>query len=143
MKRENFDQIINLISTTEKSNEQINLLISNLAIPNRNELLKEITSQIIRRNPFLNDVKILNELSSAIEPEVTEPDSIESLLDNLILNIQNNPFKKVIFLKLFLDRFHEISEQDKNVIIQSVKDESIEDIKEKLISLVRVFKLDL
>ena len=143
MKRENFDQIINLISTTEKSNEEINLLISNLTIPNRNELLKEITSQIIRRNPFLNDVKILNELSSAIEPEVTEPDSIESLLDNLILNIQNNPFKKVIFLKLFLDRFHEISEQDKNVIIQSVKDESIEDIKEKLISLVRVFKLDL
>ena len=143
MKRENFDQIINLISTTEKSNEKINLLISNLTIPNRNELLKEITSQIIRRNPFLNDVKILNELSSAIEPEVTEPDSIESLLDNLILNIQSNPFKKVIFLKLFLDRFHEISEQDKNVIIQSVKDESIEDIKEKLISLVRVFKLDL
>ena len=143
MKRENFDQIINLISTAEKSNEEINLLISNLTIPNRNELLKEITSQIIRRNPFLNDVKILNELSSAIEPEVTEPDSIESLLDNLILNIQNNPFKKVIFLKLFLDRFHEISEQDKNVIIQSVKDESIEDIKEKLISLVRVFKLDL
>ena len=143
MKRENFDQIINLISTTEKSNEEINLLISNLTIPTRNELLKEITSQIIRRNPFLNDVKILNELSSAIEPEVTEPDSIESLLDNLILNIQSNPFKKVIFLKLFLDRFHEISEQDKNVIIQSVKDESIEDIKEKLISLVRVFKLDL
>jgi hypothetical protein len=143
MKRENFDQIINLISTAEKSNEEINLLISNLTIPTRNELLKEITSQIIRRNPFLNDVKILNELSTAIEPEVTEPDSIESLLDNLILNIQNNPFKKVIFLKLFLDRFHEISEQDKNVIIQSVKDESIEDIKEKLISLVRVFKLDL
>jgi len=143
MKRENFDQIINLISTTEKSNEEINLLISNLTIPTRNELLKEITSQIIRRNPFLNDVKILNELSSDIEPEVTEPDSIESLLDNLILNIQNNPFKKVIFLKLFLDRFQEISEQDKNVIIQSVKDESIEDIKEKLISLVRVFKLDL
>ena len=143
MKRENFDQIINLISTTEKSNEEINLLISNLTIPTRNELLKEITSQIIRRNPFLSDVKILNELSSAIEPEVTESDSIESLLDNLILNIQSNPFKKVIFLKLFLDRFHEISEQDKNVIIQSVKDESIEDIKEKLISLVRVFKLDL
>ena len=143
MKRENFDQIINLISSTEKSNEEINLLIANLTIPTRNELLKEITSHIIRRNPFLNDVKILTELSSAIEPEVTEPDSIESLLDNLILNIQNNPFKKVIFLKLFLDRFHEISEQDKNVIIQSVKDESIEDIKEKLISLVRVFKLDL
>jgi hypothetical protein len=143
MKRENIDKIISLITNNEGNNNEINALVSDLDIPSRSDLLKEITFQIIQNNPYLSDLKITNELVIDTETTISEPNSIESLFDNLILNIQKNPIKKVIFLKLFLDRFHEITEQDKNVIIQAVKDEPPENIKEKLISLVKVFKLEI
>ncbi|MFW9951291.1 MAG: hypothetical protein ACFFKA_14320 [Candidatus Thorarchaeota archaeon] len=112
-------------------------------MPSRNELLKEVLSQIIQNNQYLNDIKSSDESTSEIEKTFIEPDTIETLLDNLLVNIQKNPIKKVIYLKLFFDRFHEISEQDKNVIIQSVKDEPPENVKEKLSSLLKVFKLEI
>ena len=45
------------------------------------------------------------------------------LIDNLISNIQKNPSKKKIYLRLFLDRFPDLSNQDKKDIIQSIEDE--------------------
>lgn len=143
MKRENLDKIISLITNTEKNNDEINRLIFDLNMPSRNELLKEVLSQIIQNNQYLNDIKSSDESTSEIEKTFIEPDTIETLLDNLLVNIQKNPIKKVIYLKLFFDRFHEISEQDKNVIIQSVKDEPPENVKEKLSSLLKVFKLEI
>jgi hypothetical protein len=142
MKRENIDKVASLITNNESNNDEINALISDLDIPPRNDLLKDIIFQIIQNNQYLNDFKTSNESVSDTETTITELDSIESLFNNLITNIQKNPIKKVIFLKTFLDRFHEITEQDKNVIIQSVKDEPPENLKEKLISLVKVFKID-
>ncbi len=143
MKMEDIDKVISLITNNKITNDNINNLISALDVPTRNDMLKDITSQILQSNQYLSDFGTSNELILDTDKVTTEPNSIESLFDNLIINIQKNPIKKVIFLKLFLDRFHEITEQDKNVIIQSVKDEAPENIKEKLISLVKVFKLEI
>ncbi|NHJ23639.1 MAG: hypothetical protein EAX89_03635 [Candidatus Lokiarchaeota archaeon] len=143
MKMEDIDKVISLITNNKITNDNINNLISTLDVPTRNDMLKDITSQILQSNQYLSDFGTSNELILDTDKVTTEPNSIESLFDNLIINIQKNPIKKVIFLKLFLDRFHEITEQDKNVIIQSVKDEAPENIKEKLISLVKVFKLEI
>ncbi len=143
MKMEDIDKVISLITNNKITNDNINNLISTLDVPTRNDMLKDITSQLLHSNQYLSDFGTSNELILDTDKVTIEPNSIESLFDNLIINIQKNPIKKVIFLKLFLDRFHEITEQDKNVIIQSVKDEAPENIKEKLISLVKVFKLEI
>ena len=53
----------------------------------------------------------------------TTKEHISILIDNLISNIQKNPSKKKIYLRLFLDRFPDLSNQDKKDIIQSIEDE--------------------
>ena len=41
----------------------------------------------------------------------------------IISNIQINPSKKKTYLRLFLDRFPDLSDQDKKDIIQAIEDE--------------------
>ncbi|MHA1457006.1 MAG: hypothetical protein ACTSR5_13665, partial [Promethearchaeota archaeon] len=96
---------------------------------------------IIRNNSLFKELDITQEILN--ESKSTESNSKETVIDHLISNIQNNPSKKIVYLRLFLDRFHEISDQDKNVILQSIKNEKNEDLKEKLLSLVSVFKVKL
>jgi hypothetical protein len=48
----------------------------------------------------------------------------------------------VLYLRLFLDKFKDISDQDKNVVIQSIKDEDSKGLKEKILSILKVFKLE-
>jgi len=61
-------------------------------------------------------------LKGAILGELAQQ-SIGLLIDNLISNIQKNPSKKMIYFRLFLERFRDFSDLDKNTIIQSLKDE--------------------
>jgi len=60
-----------------------------------------------------------------------------------VLNIQNNPSKKIIFLREFLNKMEGISENDKDVLLQSLNDEKIEleELKEKMLSLANIFNL--
>ena len=142
MERERVNKALSLIKEIEESNTQIETVISDLQPPSRKDLLRDIVLDIIENNYYIKEHGLSKDLlcESDIRPR---PDSIESILDNLLQNIQKYPSKKIIYLRLFLDRFHGISEQDKNVITQSVKDEIPESLKEKLLSLVGAFKLEL
>ena len=60
--------------------------------------------------------------------------------DNFISKIQEKPTKKIIYLREFLENFPSISNNDKDIIINSLKDEKNKDkLREKMSSLVSIF----
>ncbi|MHA1233481.1 MAG: hypothetical protein ACTSQL_00170 [Promethearchaeota archaeon] len=142
MERENILKTLSLIEDFEQKNVEIDEILSNLPILSRIELLQEITRDIIEQNCIINEYEFAKE--TICDPELSnqENSSINLLIDNLISTIQKNPSKKVLYLRLFLDKFQDISDQDKNVVIQSIKDEDSEGLKEKILSILKVFKLE-
>ena len=142
MERENLSKALSLIEDLERKNEEIDEILSNLPLTSRSELLQEITRDIIEQNSIIKEHGINKE--NICDPEASDQEnlSINLVIDNLISNIQKNPSKKVFFLRLFLERFREISDQDKNVVIQSIKDEDPKELKEKILSILNVFKLE-
>ena len=134
---------LSIIEDIEKKNKEMEVFLSNLTITSRNDLLKEIINDIIEKNSIIKEHGFSTDNICVSESESSELISISSIIDNLVSNIQKNPSKKVLYLRLFLDRFHDISDQDKNVLIQSVKDENSEGLKEKMLSLINVFKLEI
>jgi type I restriction-modification system DNA methylase subunit len=143
MEREIVDKALSILKDIEEKNVKIEELLSSMSISTRNDLLRDITRDIIEKNNLIKEYGLSNEF--ICEPISSDPEviSINSLLDNLVSNIEINPSKKVIYLRLFLDRFHDIADQDKQVIIQSVKDEDTKGLKAKMLSLVNVFKLEI
>ena len=143
MEREIVDKALSILKDIGEKNIKIEELLSEMSVSSRNDLLRDITRDIIEKNNLIKEHGLSNEFLCepiSMDPEVI---SINSLLDNLVSNIERNPSKKVIYLKLFLDRFHDISDQDKKVIIQSVKDEDTKGLKAKMLSLVNVFNLEI
>jgi len=143
MEREIVDKALSILKDIDEKNIKIEELLSDMSISSRTDLLRDITRDIIEKNNLIKEHGLSSEFICA--PISSDPKviSINSLLDNLVSNIEINPSKKVIYLKLFLDRFHDISDQDKKVIIQSVKDEDTKGLKAKMLSLVNVFKLEI
>lgn len=143
MNQEKVNKTLLMIKDIEKKNREMEEFLSNLTITSRNDLLKEITSDIIKKNNIIKEHGFSKENICVSESTSSELISISYIIDNLVSNIQKNPSKKILYLRLFLDRFHDISDQDKNVLIQSIKDEPSEGLKEKMLSLINVFKLEI
>ncbi len=142
MEREKILKALSLIEDFEQKNVDIDDILSNLPISSRIELLQEITLDIIEQNSIIKEHGFGKENIGDPESSNQEVSSIELLIDNLVSTIQKNPSKKVLYLRLFLDKFQDISDQDKNVVIQSIKDEDSEGLKEKILSILKVFKLE-
>ena len=143
MEREIVDKTLSILKDIDEKNLEIEELLSSMSISSRNDLLRDITRDIIEKNNLIKEHRLSNEF--ICEPISSDPEviSINSLLENLVSNIEKNPSKKIIYLRLFLDRFHDISDQDKNVIIQSVKEEDTKGLKVKMLSLINVFNLEI
>ena len=136
------EKILSLIEGFEQKNAEIDEILSHLQISSRIELLQEITQDIIEQNSIIREHGYDKKNTCDPESSNQENSSINLLIDNLVSNIQKNPSKKVLYLRLFLDRFRDISDQDKNVVIQSIKDEDSKGLKEKILSILKVFKLE-
>ncbi len=142
MEKGNLDKILSKIKGIEKKNVEFQKLISTLEIPSRNNMLKEISNDIIKNN------KLFKELQVETTGIIVAKDEIENishynLIEEAVLKIQNNPSKKIIFLQEFLNKMEGISENDKSVLLQSLNDEKIdiEELKEKMLSLANIFNL--
>lgn len=142
VKAENILKTLALIADFEQKNTEIDEIISTLPISSRSELLSEITLDIIKKNRIIKEYGFNKENICDPESSKQEVSSVDLLVDNLISGIQKHPSKKVVYLRLFLDKFQEISDQDKNVVIQSLKDEDSKGLKEKIFSILKVFKLE-
>lgn len=143
MNPEEINKALLLINDLDEKQKEIHNLLSEMPITSRLDLLEEITKNIFDNNEFLKEMGYSKEQKKISEPEgKSEPQTINNIIDNLISNINTNPSIKIIYIKLFLDRFHEISDQDKAAILQSVKDVDPDKLKEELLPLISVFELD-
>lgn len=142
MEKGNLDKILSKIKGIEKKNIEFQKLISTLEIPSRNDMLKEISNDIIKNNKLFKELQVE---TTGIIVAKNEIENIPNynLIEETALNIQNNPSKKIIFLREFLNKMKGISENDKDVLLQSLNDEKIEaeELKEKMLSLANIFNL--
>jgi hypothetical protein len=143
MEREIVEKALSLLKDINEKNLKIEELLSGMTISSRNDLLRDISRNIIENNPLIKEHGFSNELANNSLTSDPNAISVNLLLDNLISNIEKNPSRKVIYLREFLDKFRDISDQDKKVIIQSVKEESANELKVKMLSLINVFKLEI
>ncbi len=143
MESRNMEKILEIIKVIEAKKSEMEEYISNLSLHTRNDMLKDISQDIISNNPLLQE--ILGTEEKIVISEKEEESSVDHIINGYIAKIQQNPYKKVIFLREFLDLFQDrVSEKDKGVIIQSLKDEeNNEKLRSEMISLATIFKLNL
>ncbi|MFX0104944.1 MAG: hypothetical protein ACFE75_05595 [Candidatus Hodarchaeota archaeon] len=143
MESGNKEKILEMIKAIEKKNSEMEEYISNLSILSRNDILKEITQDIIKNNSLLQE--LLGSEDKNISVGKRGKISFNQIIDGFINKIQKDPHKKVIFLREFMELFQDrIFEKDKEVILKSLKDEkNNEELREKMVSLANTFKLNL
>ena len=139
MEKGNKQKILNMIKEIEDKNSNFEKFLSNLPILSRNEMLKEIMNNIIETNKVLQEIEDSQE-SHVHSDEMQDRTEIHNIVFGYISKIQENPTKKIIYLREFLDNFPSISSADKDVILNSLNDEvSTEPLKKKMDSLVDIF----
>ena len=144
MERGTKEKILDMIEEMEEKNSQIEKYILSLSILSREDILKEISQDIINNNPLLQEIiGIKGKIISGDNQEKINSD--DDIIDNILGKIQENPHKKVFFLNEYLDLFQDqISEKDKEVILKSLRDEKNEEkLKEGMLSLANIFNLNL
>jgi hypothetical protein len=143
MESDKKEKILEMIKAIENKNTEMKEFLSSLSILSRNEMLKEITQEIINNNSLIQELLGTEEQFISKEKEVKA--SLDSIIEKYIRKIQKNPYKKVIFFREFLELFQDrISEKDKEVILKSLKDEkNDEKLKERMKFLADTFELNL
>ncbi|MFW9823571.1 MAG: hypothetical protein ACFFE4_11575 [Candidatus Thorarchaeota archaeon] len=139
MERGNKDKILRIIDELEKSESELENYISEISILTRNEMLQQIMNAIIEKNTVLQEIERSQKphSHSIYEEKIND---IQELVVNYISNIQENPTKKIIYLREFLDNFKSISNKDKEVVLNSLQEEKdLEKLTEKMTSLVIIF----
>jgi hypothetical protein len=133
MEKENrkLDKVLSMIKGIETKNLEFEDYISDLNILSRTNLLKEISVDIIRNS------ELFQEVAKDEQKNILPTDFVE----DIILKIKKDPAKKIIFLREFLDNFKDISQNDKNVILQSLKEKDDGELNQEMSNLVYVFKL--
>jgi len=139
MEKGNFEKIFQMIESIEEKNSFLASYLKNLPFSSRNKMLKEIVRDVVSNNKMIKQLEI--PIETMYTKEVISESLINKVVADIIVNIQNNETKKIIYLREFLNMFQEISENDKSVILQSLKDEKIENLEEKMLSLVSMFNL--
>jgi hypothetical protein len=142
MERANLKKILSMIKGIEKKTSEMESFLLNLPILSRKKMLKQIYGDTLKNNKYLQESALSKEKVSKIEGN---KDSllIENIIDKIISNIKEKPSKKVIYLKEFLKFFQEISANDKNVILQSLKDKDPTELEKQMASLTKIFNLKL
>ena len=138
---DNIDMIHSIIEEIEKKNLDLERYLENLHLSSRNDLLKDIIRDIVLKNQFLKDLEI--PVEKIYKTEKKKEKQIKIIIEDIISKIINNPSKKVIYLREFLQYFNDITDSDKDVILQSLKDEETDKIKENMLSLIEMFNLKL
>lgn len=144
MEEANLEKIHSMIKGIEKKNTEFQQYLSNVKILSRNNILKEISYDIIKNNKLFQKLQVGSNGVYVTKQEIKKTSNY-NFIEEIISKIQNNPTKKIIFLREFLNKIEGISENDKDVILQSLSNEKIEteELKEKIITLANIFKLNI
>ncbi len=144
MEEANLEKIRSMIKGIEKKNTEFQQYLSNMKILSRNNILKEISYDIIKNNKLFQKLQVGSNGVYVTKQEIKKTSNY-NFIEEIISKIQNNPTKKIIFLREFLNKIEGISENDKDVILQSLSNEKIEteELKEKILTLANIFKLNI
>ena len=135
----NLDKILSMIKGIERKNLEFENYISNLNFFTRTNLLKEISFNIIKNSKIFQELNINNK-NICLSKEEQKSILNNEFVEEIILKIKNYPTKKIIILREFLDNFKDISQNDKDVILQSLKDKDEAELHQELSYLVKIFK---
>ncbi|MHA2398660.1 MAG: hypothetical protein ACXADU_07200 [Promethearchaeota archaeon] len=134
------EKILSMIKDIEKKKNEIDSQVSSLSILSRNETLQLIIRNILNENSILREIE-KSKGTHDHTGEREQPSTFQTMVNGFISKIQGNPTKKIIYLREFLENFPLISNNDKNAIINSLQDEEdYEILKEKMLSLITIFK---
>ncbi|MFX1442564.1 MAG: hypothetical protein ACFFHV_04050 [Promethearchaeota archaeon] len=140
MEKENLDKVLSMIKGIEKKNLEFEKYLSNLKILSRNSFLKEIISDILENNKFFQRIRLSDEGTCLAEEELEEL-SNGNYIEELISKIRNEPSKRIIILREYLSKLEGIAENDLNVILKSLTNKDLEDLKKELLNLTKIFKI--
>ncbi|KKK46269.1 hypothetical protein LCGC14_0693480 [marine sediment metagenome] len=132
------NQILDFIKEIENRNIELENYLSDLSISSRNATLKDIMKDILENNEVLRQI----EKSKGIHLHTAEREkssTLENMVESYTAKIIENPTKKIIYLREFLNNFRTINDSDKDVILNSLKDENDEKLSQKMTSLVKIF----
>lgn len=132
-------KVLSMIKGIERKNLEFENYISNLNIYSRTDLLKEISFNIIKNSKLFQGLNV-DFRDVQVVKEKKEEILTNNFIEAIILKIRHNPMKKIIFLREFLDNLEDISQNDKDVILQSLKDKEDEELNQELSNLVQIFK---
>jgi len=128
-----FDELIRLILANEEYQTPIKIkkyeefIVHDLKEEKekiKEKILKISVPESLERQNLILGHKLYGVLDRFLELErLTKEQKLLIANIQIISNIQINPSKKKIYLRLFLDRFPDLSDQDKKDIIQSIEDE--------------------
>lgn len=140
MEKEHLDKLISMIKSIEKKNSEFERYLSNLNVISRNNMIKELISDIIRNNQFFQSIKLKDEEIYFKKGELKNISS-EKYIEELIIKIQDEPSKKTIILKEFLNQLDGISDSDLIVLLKSLKDKNDEELNQELLNLTKIFTI--
>jgi len=136
----NLVNLLFMIKELEKKNNEFENFVSNLDIYSRVNILKEISSHIINNNKIFQELQ-LEQKTVCLPKEKLEKSQVNNLIEHTFIKIQSDSSKKVIFLRAFLENLKDVSDNDVNVILNSFKNKSDDEIKDELSNLVKIFKI--
>ena len=140
MEEGNLNNVLSMIKGIERKNLEFENFLSNLKISSRNKMLREISFNIIKNNKLLKELQV-DRKGMRVAKEELENILTKNFIEETIFKVQNNPSKKVIFLRDFLDHLEDVSPTDKNVILQSLEEKASEDLNLEMLNLVKIFKI--
>ncbi|TXT67176.1 MAG: hypothetical protein BAJALOKI1v1_160008 [Promethearchaeota archaeon] len=132
-------RILRTITEINKGTLKIEKLIAELSIPSREELIEQIHEDLLIKNTSYTDESLKKKRANKDRKE--EHFSSQNLIEKTLGDIRKTPVKKVFFLRKFLDRFSDISELDKNVVLKSLENTEMSQLPGKMKSLATTFKL--
>ena len=88
----NKEKILEIIKEIENKNSEMKEFLSSLSILPRNDMLKEITRDIINNNPVIQE--LLGTEEQIISKEKEEKASIDYIIEGYFNKIQKYPYKK-------------------------------------------------
>lgn len=138
MEPEKLEKVLSFIKGIEKKNLEFEKFLSSIKLLNRNEMLKEITSDIIKNNEIFKVLQSEDE-DIIIAKSESKIKKSPNIAENLILKIKTDPSKKVLILRDFLNKLKDITEVDKKVLLQTLKDKNNEQLNKELENLEKVF----
>ena len=106
----NLNKLLDILKDIEKKKSNLQDYFSKLTQSSREELLLDIYEKILDNNLLLEEARKGGEKLCHDKASSKQGTTVE----RIITDVQNNPSKKVFFLKEFLDKFQDISEADKH-----------------------------